>query len=192
MNISQRRHWLKTALAGVAAVGLGRLPLRAQEASKKFSEDFGPDWQVQKDYTLEVAQAMPAENYAFKPAEGMRNFTALMGHIGQSTFAFAAGLRGEPTPPQASPPKELTKENIVAYLTAAFDYAAEGIAALTDAQAQEDVSIFGGRVTMPRGKVCHAMRDHISHHRGYALPYLRINGVTPPNYRFAGRRPSPV
>lgn len=192
MNNLERRHWLKTALAGVAAVGLGRLPLHAQEASKKFSEDFGPDWQVQKEYTLEVAQAMPADKYSFKPSEEMRSFGALMTHIAQSQYSFASGLRGEPMPAAAAAPQEPTKENLVAFLTASFDYAAEGIARLADAQAEESVSLFGGRLNTTRGKLCHHMCNHTTHHRAYSLPYLRLNGIAPPNYRFAGRRPSPV
>ena len=188
----KRRDWMKTAAAALAAVGLGRLALEAGEGENKFAADFGPDWQAQKEYTLEVAEAMPAEKYDFKPAEGMRGFGQLLGHIGGSIYFFSAGARGVPPPAEARPPQEATKEVMVAYLKGAFDYAAESIAGLTAARTQETVSLFGGRVSMPVWKLCHFMRDHTTHHRGYALPYLRMNAIEPPRYRFAGTGPSPV
>ena len=192
MDNLKRRDWMKKALAALSAVGLGRLLLSGAEGNQKFSADFGPDWEVQKAYTLEVAEALPAEKYDFQPAAEMRPFGELLAHISGSVFFFAASLRGEEPPAAAKPPAEATKENVVAHLQAAFDYAAEAIAALDDTRANETVSLFGGRLTMPAAKVCHFMRDHTTHHRAYALPYLRLNGIQPPRYRFAGTRPSPV
>ena len=188
----RRRDWMKTAAAALAAVGLGRLATGASEAEKKFAADFGPDWQVQKEYTLEVAEAMPAEKYSFKPTPEMRTFGEVLAHVGWGHYGFGAGLRGVEPPPARTQPEEKTKENVIAYLKAAFDYAAESIAGLTDAQTGETISLFGGRLSLPRAKVCQLMRDHTTHHRGYLLPYLRLNGVEPPRYRFAGTQRSPV
>lgn len=192
MRTQERRNWMKAALAALGAVGLGSLGLRAGEGEKSFSADFGPDWQAQKEYTLEVAEAMPAEKYDFKPTAEMRSFGQLLGHIGGSIYFFSASARGVAPPAEARPPEEATKEVMVSYLQGAFDYAAEGIAALTDERVHESVSLFGGRLSMPVWKLCHFMRDHCTHHRGYSLPYLRQNGIQPPRYRFAGRGPSPV
>lgn len=189
----QRREWLRKTLAALGALGLGRLALRAGEPGKTFSDDFMPDWEVQKEYTLEVAEAMPAEKYDFKPTPEMRSFGELMVHIGGAVYGFSASLREEQQRPAGSQaPEEPAKQNVVPYLKGAFDYAAEGIAALDDTAANETVSLFGGRLSMTRAKLCHFMRDHTTHHRGYGLPYLRLNGVQPPRYRFGGTRPSPV
>lgn len=192
MTTWKRRDWVKVILAAVGATSLARLGLAANEDTKKFSADFGPDWQVQKEYTLEVAEAMPADKYSFKPAEGMRPFGELLVHVAWGLFGIASALRGAEPPEARKQPAEATKENVIPYLTAAFDYVAESIAGLSDQRAEETVSLFGGRLSLPGAKVCHFMRDHTTHHRAYALPYLRLNGITPPRYRFAGTRPSPV
>jgi len=179
-------------MAALGAVGLGRLALVGSQPSKTFGEDFGPDWQVQKEYTLEVAEAMPPEKYSFRFTSEMRTFGELMAHLGQGLYGIATALRGGSPPAEGKPPAEATKENVVAYLKAAFDYTAASIAALQDAQTKETVSLFGGRLSMTRAKVCHFLRDHTTHHRAYSLPYLRMCGIEPPRYRFVGTRPSPV
>lgn len=183
---------MKATLAALGAMGLGRFVLRAGEEGNAFAADFGPDWQLQKAYTVEVAEAMPAEKYDFKPSDEMRPFGELMAHIGGSCYFFAATAKGAEPPAEARFQDEPTKENIVPFLRQAFDYAAARVAELDDAQAQESISIFGGQFTMTRAKVCRFMLNHSTHHRGYALPYLRLNGIAPPSYRFSGGGESPV
>lgn len=192
MNSWKRREWMMKTLAALGAVGLGRLALRGSEASKTFSADFGPDWDIAKAYTIEVADAMPAEKYDFKPTPEMRPFGELMVHTAWGIFGFGASLRGEQRPESGKQPAQPTKENVVAYLKAAFDYAAESIAGLDDSRLKETVSLFRGQLTLTREKLCHLMRDHTTHHRAYSLPYLRLCGVQPPAYRFTGPRPSPM
>lgn len=193
MHSFKRRDWMKAALTALGALGLGRLRASGAEPTKNFSADFGADWEVAKAYTLEVAEALPAEKYGFKPTPEMRTFGELLVHLAWGIYGFSASLGGEPQRPEAGkPPATPTKENILPYMKAAFDYATEAIAALPDAHLKETVSLFRGRLTVTREKLCHLMRDHTTHHRAYGLPYLRLCGVTPPEYRFTGARPSPV
>lgn len=187
----QRREWLTRMLAALGLAGLARVGVRAQEAKKPgFAEEFGPDWETAKAYTLEVASAMPAEKYDFKPTPEMRPFGELMGHIAIALYGITAAVRGEQPP--AQPPQDSTKDSVIPFLTGAFDYVAQSVAALSEARLAETARLFGGRLEMPVWKVFHFVRDHTTHHRAYGLPYLRMCGVQPPNYRFAGRRPSPV
>ncbi len=187
----ERRDWFKKGFAALAALGVGRLALRAG-GDKPFAEDFKADWKLQRDYTVEVAEAMPAEKYGYKPAEGMRTFGELMAHIGGSSYFFAATAAGEEPPAESRFEDEPTKEKIVPYLQSGFAYAAARVGQLNEARAKESITIFGGRFTMTRAKVCRFMLNHCTHHRGYALPYLRLNGIEPPQYRFTGRNESPA
>jgi len=194
MNNFRRREWLKTALGALGLAGAGRLYLAASEgeSEKKFSSEFAPDWEVAKAYTLEVAEAMPAEKYSFKPTDPMRSFGDVLVHIGGSMYFMAASVRGAEPPAESKFEGEATKERVVPFLRGALEYAAESVATLDDTKASETISVFSGRFTMSRAKLCQFMRDHTTHHRAYVLPYLRLNGVEPPRYRFAGRGPSPV
>ena len=194
MNSFKRREWLKVSLGALGLAGAAGLHLVASEGEgeKKFSSDFGPDWEVAKAYTLEVAEAMPAEKYSFKPTDPMRSFGEVLVHIGGSMYFMAASARGAEPPAASKFEGEAIKERVVPFLRGAFEYAAESVAMLDDTKASETVSVFNGRFTMSRAKLCQFMRDHCTHHRAYVLPYLRLNGVEPPRYRFAGRGPSPV
>jgi len=191
MDTLKRRDWLVRVLGALGLVGLTRAGVRAQ-AKPSFAEEFGADWQTAKAYTLEVANAMPAEKYDFTPGAAMRGFADLMVHIGQAQYGIVSAVRGGEPPAQMQPPAEKTKEAVVAYLTASFDYVAESVAQVNEARTQEVIKLFGGRLEMPVWKVFHFVRDHTTHHRAYGLPYLRLSGVEPPRYRFAGTRPSPV
>src|SRR2546428_11027622 len=52
-------------------------------------------WQVSKDFTLAVAEAMPAESYSFKPNPQEMSFGEMMINLAQSNsdaFARVAGI----------------------------------------------------------------------------------------------------
>ena len=52
-----------------------------------------------KAYTLEIAQAMPADKYTFKPTDSVRSFGEQMAHIGMSSkFLLGMFIKGEPMP----------------------------------------------------------------------------------------------
>ncbi|MFQ5926891.1 MAG: DinB family protein [Terriglobia bacterium] len=190
MKTLKRREWLTKALGALGVVTLGRTALRAKPPERRFATEFGADWELAKAYTLEVAEAMPAEKYDFKPSAEMRSFGELMAHTAGAMFRFASGVRGER--PGVAPPKEPTKEAVVAFLRGACDYVAESVAQIDDTRAEQSIKLFGGRLEMPVWKLFHFLRDHTTHHRAYGLPYLRLCGVQPPRYRFSGTRPSPV
>ena len=190
-----RRDWMKTAALG--AVGAGALGgaatgLRADTNGKSFAEDFGADWKLKTANAVEMAEAMPADKWIFKPTEEMRSFTALMVHIGQSNYFFSAQAAGTEVSEDSKYEGEKTKEAVVAYMKRSFESAAKLAATVDDARAGEVVDLFGG-IRASRRKICEFMLDHVTHHLGYAVPYLRLSGVTEiPAYRFTGGDQSPM
>ena len=52
---------------------------------------------------------------------------------------------------------------------------------MDDAAAEAEVSM--GKRKLSAWKVILFCADHISHHRGQAVVYLRLNGIKPPQYR---------
>src|SRR6188768_2928345 len=51
-------------------------------ADNGFKAVFAKHWQVAKEFTLAVAEAMPADSYDFKPNPEQLTFGRLMTHIG--------------------------------------------------------------------------------------------------------------
>ena len=83
---------MKSILRGLLAVLLlsgASVPAMAV-AGNDFKTLFAKHWQISKEFTLAVAEAMPAEYYNFKPNPEEMSFGELMNHIAQSNSeAFA-------------------------------------------------------------------------------------------------------
>lgn len=121
-----------------------------------------------KNYTLQVAEAMPEKGYHFKPAGAGWNFGELMHHIAYGIQWWQNNnITGNKTS-WDPPPTKNNKQEIVAYLTLAY----EALHKTLKQQPLNEESTNG----------VHATIDHITHHRGQAVLYLRTNGIQPPEY----------
>jgi hypothetical protein len=118
--------------------------------------------------SIAVAQAMPADQYVFRPHPESMNFGQLISHIATTNFQFCAGLKDADPPALSS----LTdKDAVVKFLSDSFDYCSAVIPNLTEAQ-----------LNTTRREILLAMYVHVAHHRGQAEIYLRDKGIAPPSY----------
>lgn len=131
-----------------------------------------------KTLSVEVAEAMPAERWAYKPHPDSMNFGLLMSHIAMTNYQFCAGLK-DSAPPELTPATD--KEAIVKRLSDSFDYCSGVIDTLSEQQLEAVHDSPDGRLT--GREVLLAMYIHVAHHRGQAEIYLRANGIKPPGYR---------
>lgn len=158
-----------------AAVGITAFAADASgNAAGEYSKHFGPLGKL----SVDVAEAMPAEKYGFKPHPESMNFGELMSHIATTNFQFCAGLKDAETPKL---PKPDDKAGIARFLGDSFQYCSEVIGGMTEAQLAAVHNSPDGR--MPGREVLLAMYIHVAHHRGQAEIYLRDVGIKPPGYR---------
>jgi uncharacterized damage-inducible protein DinB len=143
-------------------------------AAGEYAKHFGALSQL----SIAVAQAMPAEQYGFRPHPESMDFGQLMSHIATTNYQFCAGLK-DANPPEL--PSATSKDAIVKFLSDSFDYCSSAIAGLTDEQLQQVHNSPDGR--LPGREVLLAMYVHVAHHRGQAEIYLRDKGIRPPSYR---------
>jgi len=139
----------------------------------EYSKHFG----ALSKLSVAVAQAMPPEQYAFRPDPGSMSFGELMSHIASTNYAFCAGLKDSAAPSMPSPKD---KEDIVKFLSGSFEYCSGIIRNLTEEQLSNVHNSPDGR--LPGREVLLAMYVHVAHHRGQAEVYLRDKGITPPSY----------
>jgi uncharacterized damage-inducible protein DinB len=128
--------------------------------------------------SIAVAQAMPADQYGFKPHPESMNFGEVMAHIASTNYQFCAGLK-DSKPPAMRAPND--KDGIIKFLNDSFEYCSEVISKMTNAQLSAIHDSPDGR--MSGRDVLLAMYVHVAHHRGQAEIYLRDKGIKPPNYR---------
>lgn len=128
--------------------------------------------------SVAVAEAMPPDQYGFRPHPESMNFGELMSHIATTNYQFCAGLK-DTDPPSLPSPSD--KAAVVKFLSDSFDYCSALIPGLTDAQLNASHNSPDGR--LPGREVLLAMYIHVAHHRGQAEIYLRDKGIRPPGYR---------
>jgi uncharacterized damage-inducible protein DinB len=152
-------------------------------AETDYKAMFAKHWQISKDFTLAVAEAMPAEGYDFKPTAEEMSFGQLMIHIADSNseaFASAAETKA------LAKPSGTDKQTAIKFLADSFDKCAKDFATTTPAQLDRMVDIadtLGKRQTTELEVIMWAFTD-TAHHRGQAEVYLRLKNIKPPGYRF--------
>lgn len=127
--------------------------------------------------SIAVAQAMPPEQYGFRPHAESMNFGELMSHIATTNYQFCAGLKDSDSPTLPSP---AGKDAVVKFLSDSFDYCSAVIPNLTGEQLNQAHNSPDGR--LPGREILLAMYIHVAHHRGQAEIYLRDKGIRPPGY----------
>ena len=149
-------------------------------AAASLAGEYGKHFPALGQLSVTVAQAMPADQYTFKPHPESMTFGELMLHIASTNYAFCAGLKDSDAP-QSAAPVPTDKDGVVKFLAASFDYCSEIIPNLSEAQLSQPHNSPDGR--LPGREVLLAMYIHVAHHRGQAEIYLRDQGIKPPSYR---------
>jgi uncharacterized damage-inducible protein DinB len=135
---------------------------------------------------LSLAEAMPAEKYGFKPAEGefkeARTFGEQVKHVACANFAFFNEIEKEEPPADCAsgrPSPAATKAELLTYLRESFDYAQRVLRTMTSANALDPAGgPYGGQST--RLGLTTLAVWHASDHYGQLVVYLRLNGIVPP------------
>ena len=83
----------------------------------EYSQHFG----ALRKLSVAVAEAMPAEQYVFRPDPGSMTFGELISHIASTNFAFCSGLQDEDSP-KAPVPADKDKDAVVKFLSSSFEY----------------------------------------------------------------------
>ncbi len=153
-----------------------------QAQGSDFIAESALKWDRAAAYTLEVARAMPAEDYGFRAAPEEMTFGQQLDHLAQN-MAWLAGdhLAAAKFSHPLATKKDRTPAETVEVLTAALAYAREAIAATTAGTLGEKKKFFAG--PMSKRQIIALMHDHQTHHRGQLIVYLRLKGIKPPAYR---------
>lgn len=146
-------------------------------------------WKVTADFTIAVAQKMPADGYAFKPVPAELSFGQLMVQIAGANLnacKLASGIPGPAVPEKlaaALKDENLPIEKVIAvqFLTDTFDFCNQAVASMTPEKLD---AVVGTSRKMTGYEWLWSYFTHTAHHRGQAEVYLRVKGITPPTYTF--------
>ncbi len=135
---------------------------------------------VSRDFTVKVAEAMPASDYSFKLTPPQMSFAEQMVHLSQGLSYFLAPFSGEK--PNPGKPKSMDKDDVIAFIKTSYDRAIDRVSQLTPEQLSKTYK--GGEGETDTGfELLLGMLDHTTHHRASAEMYLRAKGIKPPEYQ---------
>jgi len=118
------------------------------------------------DWIVKAAESVPAERYDYRPAEGVRTFGELVGHVADGNNWFCARAAGTPIEwAETVAQSGAGKAGILGELR-------KSVAACTAAHTAANA---------PRGQALVANYGHASLHYGNIVTYLRMLGITPPS-----------
>ena len=165
-------------LCASAAVTLNAQPAAAKTSG--FRDQFLNQLKDVESKIVGLADAMPQEKYAWRPADGVRSISEVYVHIAGANY-FLPSFIGVKPPAGLTRDMEKTvteKAKVIEVLKASFAHVREAVANLSDADLEKPAKFFG-QATTTQG-VLFTMANHMHEHLGQSIAYARTNGVVPP------------
>ncbi|MFI5233870.1 MAG: DinB family protein [Gemmatimonadales bacterium] len=133
---------------------------------------------------LRYIDAAPDSMLGFRPTKGVRNYAEQIEHAaGSDAFIVQLAITGSTKgiPDMGDSTVYLhNKAALRKYAAAAMDYTIARLKTVTNAQLTEMITSQGRQ--MPRARALMELLDHFPWTLGQVVPYLRLNGVVPPEY----------
>ncbi len=176
---------MKATLFAILALAI---PACAQTTVK---DALAKHWKTSGEFTLAVAEAMPADNYTFRVSPEEMSFGQMMAHIGAANLSACSVASGHAKP--AFPLKiaewakdtqkvDVDKDAATGFLKESFAFCDQAVAAMTPERLD---SVVGPAARKMTGfEWLWSYFTHTAHHRGQAEVYLRAKGIKPPGYAF--------
>lgn len=135
---------------------------------------------------VEAAEAMSAEDFAFKPTPDVRSFGQLVGHVVNANFFFCSQAKGAEMPTTTNFERVADKAALIKGLTDALAYCDAVYESTTEADFNQAVTLKGfpgmnPTTTTSRGAVLMFNTTHNNEHYGNLVVYLRLKGKVPPS-----------
>jgi uncharacterized damage-inducible protein DinB len=153
-------------------------PASAQAPAPSLAKEIAASFQRASTEILDIAEAMPAEKYSYKPTPEVSSFGDQLVHVAGITQRFIDSAKGTKT--EAAPHGPMAKAEVIALLKKTFQGAQDMMGALTDAQLLEPVKFPFGDRTVTRASFWLGPQYQIRNHHGQLVVYLRMNGIVPP------------
>ena len=127
---------------------------------------------------MQLAVAVPATKYSWRPARGVRSISEVYMHMAGGNYFAAASIAARPASYEAQLEQIADKERVLDELRKSFDLLRGAILNASDADLDKPVRMFGNDTT-EREAFMTAL-NHLHEHLGQSVAYARMNGVVPP------------
>lgn len=182
-----RRAALAASFALVASAGAAAAQdLPNRETALEIRKRFVMDLDTLQSRFLALADAFPADKYAWRPGPGVRSVGEVFMHVASEYYVYAPMAYGAPRSPVIPRGQDAfktfesksTKADVMKHLKEGFAYTKQQIEGLDPAAITGTKKLFGGDRTII--ETSFAMTDDLHEHLGQLIAYARTNGVVPP------------
>jgi uncharacterized damage-inducible protein DinB len=185
---------MRQALAAAIAIPAFCVAAHAQTSDGGFDKALSPSLAatakamhatIRRDLA-EAADAMPAEDFGFKPTPEVRSFAQLVGHVINANYFFCSQAKGAAMPTPTNFERVAERAQLIKGLTDALAYCDAVYESTTDADFNQTVTLNGfpgmnPKTTTSRGAVLMFNTTHNNEHYGNIVVYLRLKGKVPPS-----------
>jgi uncharacterized damage-inducible protein DinB len=175
------------ALALLASAGIARANPRPSQGDDKTPPSYDMKAQALLDIDqlhkkfADLAGAVPAEKFNWRPAEGVRSIGEVYMHISQANYGFMDFLGANP--PVNFKTKDFEKSitdkaKIIEQINQSFDFVKATVSKMTNAEFAKAKKELGPDAN--EGDVIYLLVTHAHEHLGQSIAYARQNGIIPP------------
>lgn len=143
-------------------------------------QGYDGEWGHASRQLVTLAEATPAEKFAWRPAEGVRSMSEVYMHIALANF-YLLSVTGPKLPSgiRENMEKSVTaKTEVIGWLKRSFEAVKTAHAAETPEDLRRKVKINGRDATVD-GMYLRII-VHANEHMGQLVAYARMNGIVPP------------
>ena len=153
--------------------------VEAQAATDPTTASLKATYDMVKGYITKAAAQVPEDKYKYQPTKEVRTMGALFGHIAESNGGICATASGM-KPVAVGAEKLATKAELQKALADSFAFCDKAFAAMTAANMNESVTLFG-QLKLSRLGALAFNNSHDFEHYGNIVTYMRLNGMVPPS-----------
>jgi uncharacterized damage-inducible protein DinB len=184
-----------TRILPALLLAVSALPALAQNV-QGFKDDYSTDFTYTVKQLVQLAQAMPAEKFDWRPGPEVRSVGEVYVHIAAGNFLLLS-LTGVKLPAEYYPAtldskdgraviaqnnqleKKITaKADVLKMLQASLDAVQANFTRQTASDFEKPVDFFGQKATVRA--IYLRIFAHCNEHMGQSIAYARVNGVVPP------------
>ena len=148
---------------------------------KTLRKELTAAWKRSETMTLTNVEQMPPEYFTFKYTKEAMSFSEQWRHCVIYTCGQLAGRVGLINPYEdVKLPVQMPKENVIKELKNMYTFIRQSIEELSDDGLLAMCDFAGDKI--PVWRLFYALENHIIHHRGQCVVYLRLNGVVPKGF----------
>lgn len=149
--------------------------------------------QLQKKYA-DLAQAIPADKYNWRPETGTRSVSELFLHVAGANYGIPTMMTGTTPAPgyqrDGFEKSTTEKDKVIEQLNKSFVYAMGTIQKMANSDFAKAEKKLGPDAN--DGDVIYILVMHNHEHLGQSIAYARVNGITPPWTEEAEKKAKPA